>query len=182
MPLFKISKTLIMKQTLLLLLSFSIFFACNKDDGITPPEEWTSDDNIFQCKVNGEDWGPEGNSTSIAGGNLAVYYTDFNKALQLTVSNDNGNDINQAIIIFTYLTQEGFPNYKIRNRKPFIDFKNCGNYYRDTTVRNMNLINFSDIDSVNFIMEGTFEFEASNSDCGDTIRVTDGYFKAKYRN
>mgnify|MGYP000668397673 CR=1 FL=1 len=170
-----------MKQILFLLLTFSLFFACNKDDGIIPHEEWTTDNNIFQCKVNGEDWLPEGNSASIAGGNIAVYYNDFNTALQFTISKDNGSDINQAIIIFTYLTQGVFSEYFIRNRKIFIDFKNCGSYYRDTTIQNMNLIDILEMDSINNILEGTFEFEGSNSDCGDTVRVTDGYFKVKYQ-
>jgi hypothetical protein len=168
-----------MKKTLLLLLTFSLFFACNKDDGITPPEEWTSDDNIFQCKVNGEDWEPKGST----GGSLAVYYVGFIKGFQLVAANENEDKgISQAISMSTALTNNGIiGNYKIQNRTVFIDFNNCGNYYKDTTIQDTYIINISDNDSLNFIMEGTFKFKGTNTDCGDTIRVTDGYFKVKYQ-
>jgi hypothetical protein len=171
-----------MKNTLLLLLTFSLFFACNKDDGITPHEEWTSDDNIFQCKVNGEDWEPEGNSASISGGSLAVYYVDFTKGFQLIASNKNDDkNLNQAISMSTFLTNGAIGTYKILSKTVFIDFNNCGDYYRDTTIQDTYTINISDTDSLNHIMEGTFKFKATNDDCGDTIRVSDGYFKVKYQ-
>jgi hypothetical protein len=68
---------------------------------------------------------------------------------------------------------------EILTNNVFVDYNSCGNYFRDTTV--FNFIKFIEIDSINNIAEGEFEFIGLNSDCPDTIKVTDGYFKAKYR-
>lgn len=35
------------------------------------------------------------------------------------------------------------------------------------------------MDTVNYIIEGQFEFKLSNL-CGDTLTITDGYFKTKF--
>jgi hypothetical protein len=97
----------------------------------------------------------------------------------MIVSKEN-DDIRQIIDLFIYLFK-GIGSYSILNKHVFTDFEDCGKYYRDTSIQDLNIINILDVDSVNYIMEGTFEFEGSNSDCGDTVRVTDGYFKVKYQ-
>lgn len=35
------------------------------------------------------------------------------------------------------------------------------------------------MDTVNYIIEGRFEFKLTNL-CGDTLTITDGYFKTKF--
>jgi hypothetical protein len=177
-PLFKIYKPLIMKKILLLLLTLSLFFACNKDDEPTP-ENWTEDDNIFRCKVNGVDWEPEGGGLGFSGGNLDVYYESFfNNAIQIRASKDNDN-VSQFLSMFVGVDLAVNGKSEILTNNVFVDYNSCGNYFRDTTV--FNFIKFIEIDSINNIAEGEFEFIGLNSDCPDTIKVTDGYFKAKYR-
>jgi hypothetical protein len=178
-PLFKISKPLIMKKILLLLLTFSLFFACNKDDEPTP-ENWTEDDNIFRCKVNGVDWEPEGDGVSFSGGNLDIYYEKYIlNAIQVSASKDN-NDVNEFMTMFIGTKPNLIGEHLIGTTTIYTN-NSCGNYFRDTLADN--IVNILEVDSVNFIMEGKFKFTGINSSClTNKVVITDGYFKAKYRN
>jgi hypothetical protein len=180
MPLFKIFKPLIMKKILLLLLTFSLFFACNKDDEPTP-ENWTEDDNIFRCKVNGVDWEPEGDGLGFSGGNLDVYYESFfNNSIEFRASKKNDNT-SQFMSMFIFVKNDVVGTYELLNNEMFTDFKCGGNYFKDSTA--INQINIIEIDSINNIVVGDFKFTATTTDCSvDKLTVSDGYFKAKYRN
>jgi hypothetical protein len=168
------------EKILLLLLTLSLFFACNKDDEPSP-ENWTEDDNIFRCKVNGVDWEPEGDNLGFSGGDLDIYYESFfNNAIQFRATKDNDNT-SQFISISIFVEQGVIGTYEILNNNVFIDFICGGNYFRDTTAENRIMI--TEIDSVYNIIEGEFKFTGNTTDCTVTkIDVTNGYFKAKYRN
>jgi hypothetical protein len=171
-----------MKKILLLLLTFSLFFACNKDDEPTP-ENWTEDDNIFRCKVNGVDWEPEGDGISFSGGNLDIYYESFFlNAIQIQASKDN-DDVNEFISLGAFVEKAVIGNYDISSNILFVDH-NCASYFRDTLTENK--VRIITIDSINNILEGEFNFSANkgnNDNCTvEKVTITNGYFKAKYRN
>jgi hypothetical protein len=171
-----------MKNTLLLILACLLFFACNKDDEPTP-ENWTEKDNIFRCKVNGVDWESEGDGLGFSGGNLDIYYENtFLNLIQFRATKDREN-ISQFINLGIVVASGIIGDHVIAYDKVFTDF-NCGNYYQDTLIQN--IVDIDNIDSINNIIEGTFNFtanEGSSSTCSvSEIVVTDGYFKAKYRN
>ncbi len=169
-----------MKITILLLLTFSLFFACNKEP---TPENWTEDDNIFRCKINGKDWEPAGDNLGFSDVDLDIYYESFfNNGIQFRASRDTDSESDfMSMTIFVGNSVKGV--HDILDNNLFTDF-NCGNYYRDTLAQN--IIDIDSFDSINKIIEGTFYFTAnenSTSTCtDDIIIVSDGYFKAKYRN
>ncbi len=48
----------------------------------------------------------------------------------------------------------------------------------DTTlVRRLNIL---EVDTVNFLIKGTFEFTTIN-ECNDTMHITDGFFHVNFR-
>ena len=159
----------------------SLLFTCNKDE--ISHEEWTEKDNIFQCKVNGVDWKPEGNGNGFSGGNLDIFYENFfNNGIQILASKDNDN-VNQSIDMFIFVDGGVIGNYTILSNDPFLDY-NCGKYFKDTLAEN--IIKITAIDTTHNIIQGDFKFSGvveTNTTCSsETIAITDGYFKAKYRN
>ena len=143
-------------------------------------EDWSADDNIFRCKVNGVDWEPEGNSLGFNGGNLDIYYESFFlNAIQFRASKDNEN-VNQSLNIGIGVASGVLGTHIIASNTVITDF-NCGNYIRDTLAEN--IIEIVKHDSIFNIIEGTFKLIGNSSDCSvSKVKVTDGYFKAKYRN
>jgi hypothetical protein len=176
-----------MKKTLLLLLTLSLFFACNKDDDGSnhevPNDKWTAEDNIFRCKINGVDWEPAGNNLGFSDDDLDIYYEKFFlNAIQIRANKEVAN-INEILDLGFSVSSGIIGSHSILNNNLFTNY-NCGNYYIDTVAQN--IVNIEKIDSIYKIIEGNFHFtanEGSNSTCiTDKITVTDGYFKTKYRN
>uniref|UniRef100_UPI0040470895 DUF6252 family protein n=1 Tax=Mariniflexile sp. TaxID=1979402 RepID=UPI0040470895 len=62
-----------------------------------------------------------------------------------------------------------------------------GQYYREdkncfyyTTLSNTGFLEIKKIDKINFIVSGTFEFQAISNDCDETIDITNGRFDMNY--
>jgi hypothetical protein len=72
------------------------------------------------------------------------------------------------------LTNAGI--YKLQYIEYLNDMPNC--IYEPENITSGTLT-FSNIDRINHIVSGTFEFETVTQDC-DTIRVTDGRFDLRY--
>jgi len=171
-----------MKKIILFLLIFSLCIACNKNDEPTH-EDWTKDDNIFRCKVNGLDWEPKGDNLGFSDDDLDIYYENFFlNSIQIRASRETDSE-NDFMSISFFVGNGVNGKHDILGNQMFTDF-NCGNYYRDTIEQS--IIDIESVDTENNIIEGTFYFtanEGSSSICtDDVIVVTEGYFKAKYRN
>ncbi|MFK8006223.1 MAG: hypothetical protein AB8H03_07625 [Saprospiraceae bacterium] len=166
------------KLIFLFLITFS-WQTCG--EGIILSEPKSTD--IFQCKINGIDWEPEGDGVGFSDDNLDIYYENFFlNAIQIRTKREIGSQ-NDFMSISFFVGNGIIGSHDILGTKLFTDY-NCGNYYRDTLTEN--IIDIISIDSINNIIEGTFYFtakEGSTSTCTvEEIAVTDGYFKAKYRN
>ena len=172
-----------MKKTFLLLACFGILSACSCHK--TPVEF----QNSFSCKVNGVDWKPEGGSNATGGIkslSIDVYKAYMAEAITInTLKNIRDSKTGNSIVF------EGFnlhcnlaKNDKYilsRNgRDGFYNYKNgCSDYHPDSTSNDFILI--KDLDTIQAIVKGTFQFIAISPTCGEKIVVTDGIFEVKYQ-
>ncbi len=167
--------------TLLLIALLSLASSCQKED--LPTDEHK---NIFRCKVNGVEWTPHCISDPLFGCDAVdcQYYKE-DKSIEISsISEYSDNSIDQFIRIYKYGVMIGeneiqkSSGYEFSNQNmPFP----CGYYNMDTTkVHRLTILN---IDTTNFTIEGSFEFDAIDWDnlCSDTVKITDGYFKLTYR-
>ena len=167
-------------KTLVILMGLSSFLAssCSKGEDDCPDCVY----EVFECKVNGEQWGPDCDSGTILWGCSAIdclYYNDT-KRLNIRVVSESRN---QRMLISCYDLSLGI-NPIYYGRGEFLDYDlagNCGRYDLDTTKGHfMNIIT---VDTINFIVEGEFGFTAISVCDGvnDTIMVTEGKFLLGYR-
>jgi len=90
---------------------------------------------------------------------------------------------NQSIGFSKYSTIIGDNDIQFRLRA-FKDWNkpgNCGFYDLDTSsARKLTIL---EVDTVNFLIKGTFEFTAMDhyNECKDTVRITDGFFHVNFR-
>ena len=89
-----------------------------------------------------------------------------------------------GIIITANNVQDINVNYKLFRQGKYSEFyiKNKSNQwdtYNVDTIQH-NEIRFSKIDTINYILEGTFRFEGINND-GERKIISDGEFRLHYR-
>ena len=122
-----------MKKILFLLVILFSLFSC--EDGTLVTIEEPEPTDVFRCKVNGEEWKPEGEFVGFGDPNPDIQYENyFLDAIQIRVSREI-DDIDQFISISVSVIDGVIGDHPIINNKVFIDFK-CGSYYRDTTKVN----------------------------------------------
>jgi hypothetical protein len=180
-------------KNILLLLSCCLFLiacdSCKKsaDTPIAPvdqlPDPHTSSSrSVFACLVNGEVWKP-----SFGINNPGYTYHEPTGGLNIggsknTIDNDN-TTVNTVEIAFGVNFQDTGV-FELRSIGYF-DSKYCLDYpiYELDTLSSYQteIEYFSKEEGV---IIGTFEFTAINNDCpgkSDTVRITDGRFKATYK-
>jgi hypothetical protein len=172
-----------MKKLILLLFVLSLFSgtSCNNDDDNSsqnpinqlPPETQTGA-NTFGFLVNGEPINVTNTSQQ-----TAIYQGGI---LQIGGGIDNSEtDISVSIIlenplsINTNYSLTNFPVHTAKFRKR-MGIINCNYNYEDTYEGNITLTN---IDTVNFIVSGTFEFSTLTDNCED-VSITNGRFDLQY--
>ncbi|MCF8239086.1 MAG: hypothetical protein K9I85_13070 [Saprospiraceae bacterium] len=163
--------------TILLIASLSLASSCQKED--MPPTDGHK--NIFRCKVNGVEWTPHCISDFFGCSAIDCQYYKEDRAFAINAFNeDQGKKIDQSFGISKYncLVGDNVITSKSSIYSDLIKFPGCRYYYIDTNM--INIISIINIDSLNFFIEGTFEFTAI-SKCQDTVRITDGYFDVEYR-
>jgi hypothetical protein len=155
--------------------------SCQKED--MPPSD--GHENIFRCKVNGEEWTPHCISDFFGCSAIDCQYYVVDGVLGISVirryeddSADEyiGMDIRGAIIGDNILRQSS--GYEYANGLKVFP---CGYYDLDTLkIHKFTIIN---IDTIKHTIEGTFEYSAydRNGSCADTVYITDGYFDIVYR-
>ena len=169
--------------TLICLTLLSLASSCQKDDPL-PPEEYHQD--IFRCKVNGVEWTPNCISDPLFGCDAVdcQYYWKDTKTFEIGAVNKSfDGNVNQSIGIASSFAALGVNELglSLREYKDWNKPGNCGFYDLDTTaVRRLTIL---EVDTVNYLIKGTFEFTAIDNygDCQDTVRITDGYFHVNFR-
>ncbi len=171
------------RQALLLLLAIlSIAAACNKDDEGSNPQQH---EDILRCKVNGVEWeafdyregtiGAQG-----TGATDLLYYVEEGFMSLRAIRKLEDQSIDEGIGIAAQAILIG--NNSIFNKediyKNLSNLSGCVGYNLDTLETEQIIV--IEIDTINRIMVGEFEFSAIN-DCSDTVHITDGYFDLEYR-
>ena len=168
---------------LLHLFTFTILLAilpgCRKEDP-TP----TYHKDIFRCKVNGVEWVATCPSDGLFGCKpiSCQYYWRDDKGFEIgALRKDNIDTIMQSIGLFARPLQIGNNStiYPLENN--FVNMQNnTGCRYHTIDSDRANHIEILNIDTLNFIIEGLFEYTAINN-CNDTVYITDGYFQVAFR-
>jgi len=167
-------KNLLTAATLIALLTAA---GCNEDDPsskdpidqLPPPTQ--EGENTFGCLVNGEAWVPQ---SSID--NSAIYQSDF-----LTIG-ANFEEREQNIIIWLSEQELKLQPYLLNSQsvnKAFL-FNPVSDCDYETYDPQSGKLTIEFLDFEDFIIAGTFEFEAVSDDCQDTVRVTEGRFDLNY--
>ncbi len=166
--------------TILLIASLSLASSCQKEDPF-PPEDYHKD--IFRCKVNGVEWTPHCISDPLFGCDAVdcQYYWKDTKTFEISAVNiSNDKTLNNSISFagFGYEGNENLIRSLKENYKDWNKPSGCRFYDLDTTsTRRLTIL---EVDTINYLIEGTFEFTANN-ECFDTMRITDGYFHVNFR-
>lgn len=137
--------------------------------------------NIFRCKVNGVEWTPHCISDFFGCSAVDCQYYVGSRTIELVAIRENhDNSIDQGIKLVKYNAKIGLNEITYKS-SVFSDLNNpsgCSSYIIDTSFyRSISII---EVDSLDYIISGTFEFTAVNS-CSDTVKITDGYFDVNYR-
>ncbi|MBP6185159.1 MAG: hypothetical protein KA479_09480 [Saprospiraceae bacterium] len=164
---------------LLLITMISVASSCQKEESKSP--SWHVD--VFRCKVNGEEWTPKCISDPLFGCSAVdcQYYWQDTKTLSLSAVRRENNDlVYQSMRLYKYQSEFG-DNVLGHPKREYKDWNKpaaCIGHDMDTTsVRRLTIL---EVDTVNFLIKGTFEFTAIN-DCQDTMHITDGYFHVNFR-
>jgi hypothetical protein len=168
-----------MKKTFLLLFLICIFGCDNNDDKTTKPIDQLPPEtqigaNTFGFLVNGKPINVTNTSQQ-----TAIYQGGI---LQIGGGIDNSEmDISVSIILEAPLetnvnySLSDFPVHTAKFRKR-VGSINCNYNYEDTYVGNIILTN---IDTINYIVSGTFEFSTVTENC-ENINITNGRFDLQY--
>lgn len=140
------------------------------------------DCEYFTCKVNGEEWSTncERDPLFACSAIDVQYYKDISGFSLVAV---NGNKKETVFL-------EVYSKLKLGSNKYFINNSvatkytngnkevNCRKFRLDTLISNDLFL--TKIDTINFELEGTFFLECKN-ECNETVKITDGEFRVKYR-
>ncbi len=172
------TKTKSMKNFILLTtLLLALLTGCKK-------EEPTYHRDIFRCKVNGVEWVAACPSDGLFGCepiDCQYYWKDTKGFEQIAQRTNSDRTISDAILLF----KSNYLGLGQNNLQPtsgdfrrFTNISGCKMYSIDTSSSHS--VNILEIDTVRFLIKGTFEFVSINS-CFDTLKVTDGFFHVNFR-
>lgn len=169
-----------MRTIILLLSTLFIFVSCDKDNDKPQnpidqlPSATQTGANTFGCLINGEPFVVSNTSQQTAiyqGGILQIGggIDSADKDISVSIILENPLNINTNYLLANFPIHSA----KFRKREGAI---NCNYNYEDTYQGKIILTN---IDTVNYIVSGTFEFSTFNENCQD-IKITDGRFDLQY--
>ena len=129
--------------------------------------------NIFACRLNGQNWvsasGIFHNRAGISNDTLAASADRSNNGFELIVLIVKGNARQGEIYSFSDTTK-ALAEFRTNNLCGI----QTGSVYRYFSTGGS--ITITKIDTINKAISGTFNFIAPRTDCGDTLRITDGRF------
>lgn len=167
-----------------LLLVITIIISCNNNDNIPKnpidqlPPETQIGKNTFGCLINGEAFVVSNTSQQVAiyqGGGLSI---------------SGAIDINSLTREVSFFLSESSIGENIKENQSYILNNNTimkGQYYREdlncfyyTNNMLVGSVKITKIDRINYIISGTFEFDAISDTCNDIVKITNGRFDLKY--
>ncbi len=171
-------RLLIYNKIFLLLFLITCSLSCEKDKckNCYP--------TIFECKVDGKSWKTSCESQDIFGCSaldIQVYLKS--KSIEIYAKNDNENSSMSLFLVKSInigINKLYFGPNDIYTK--FVDankIHSCRVFKIDTLLTNF--INITKLDTINQILQATFEFTGIN-DCGNKVKITDGKIDAIYRN
>ncbi len=165
-----------MKKIFLLSTAFCCLFAFSCKKEAPEPNAPSYHQDVFHCKVNGQDWSPSGGGGPFGGPSSlhATYYEDNGQFGFLNYRETDDPPVYQ-VINFVSLNVTAGSSSLIRYGTVFKDRLNtgCVGYQLDTTANHDIFI--EEIDRINKTIKGSFQFSAKNN-CGEIVMVTEGYF------
>jgi len=169
--------------TIVLFISLGLCISCDLGLGIYEPTELeklppltTSGENTFGCLVNGVAFAVTNTSRM-----SAIYQGINQRALSLSGEIDN-SEVDENVSMFIGNTIKEGEKYQLDNattHKGKYD-NQIGNCIYETSSIFQGYIYISKLDSLDYLLAGTFEFDAYSKDCQDTVRITDGRFDMQY--
>lgn len=145
---------------------------------LLPPATQTGE-NTFGCLINGE---------ALVSPNTVHLVAIFQVPTQIEIGGGDLNELGEVHLILndTNLITEGV-YHLIENG---VDRGGRGEYIvgigtntvciYDTKYPITGTVEITFLDNTNYIVSGTFQFDAISSDCADTVHITNGRFDIKY--
>lgn len=167
-----------MKKLLLLLIIPLTFSCCNNDDDnnteVLPPATQTGA-GTFACKVNGQ------NFIDTSGGYFNCFYQfiDGEYFFHIT-ARDVVSGIDEITLYSDKVQIEEGETYQLGN---YEEFSITGIVFFENSTQNMNTtsevpgtLTITKLDTDDFIVSGTFEFDIIHPDTGEIIQIREGRF------
>ncbi|MCO6486587.1 MAG: hypothetical protein J5I41_12505 [Saprospiraceae bacterium] len=169
-----------MMERVLLLTAFLLAVATGCTMKEPPTPSWHKD--VFHCKVNGEEWKAQCVSDPLFGCSAVdcLFYPPSSGVEFSAIRMNYDQSINQSIGFSKYSTIIGDNEIQFRLRAYKDWNKPSGCRFHDLDTISVRRLTILEVDTVNFLIKGTFEFTAINN-CQDTMRITDGYFHVNFR-
>jgi hypothetical protein len=153
--------------------------SCHYDEDVLPAITQTGE-NTFGCKVNGKVWRPQGKAGTSS--NFQPYLDPYGDSLfSIKVKKIIDSNLNSSINIGVYPIG-GVGTFKINGnngRVKYTDYTNSCEYDFIPQKNCQATVIITRYDIPNKIVSGTFE-ATLNSDCGETIHITEGRFDVKF--
>ena len=168
-----------------LILTITLLISCGSNDDNNsqnpidqlPPETQTGA-NTFGCLINGEPFIVSNTSNQSAiyqGGGLLIGAkkndNNFLEQVSMFISETNVGETIQANTSYI-LNTSTVPKGEYYNED-----QNCF-YFTSSTLNG--LLKITHLDTENFIVSGTFEFQAKSDSCEEVINITNGRFDLQY--
>ena len=140
------------------------------------PPATQSGKRTFGCLVDGKAWVTKLTTHSQAyyqTGTLGVFASVLNEDFYSNIS-FYVSDLNLTEKTYQF-TEKVFQS---GGYAQYYDFRSHCEY--TTTIEINGTVTITHLDKINYIISGTFEFEAYSSDCNKVIKITDGRFDIHY--
>lgn len=187
-PFYNTRNLLLIRITIFLVAFFYIAFtftSCVKDESFEkdPYSLEKRRHRFLRCKINGKEWYHDG--FGFYGDRSFMNYYNIPQSgikggfvIDMEFQPDNLK--HQVLYIgVPYNLKEGNNHLSYMYNVHFSEYApNHKTYYIDSAYYN-NILYIMDIDSVNYIITGQFEFRAITEDMQDTVLITDGEFDWK---
>lgn len=144
-----------------------LFFACRKEGEIN----YNNYPDRLTCKVNGQDWQPQGDDGPFGAPYFVVEY--YTQTGMLTVFADNGTK-HQVLYLgcdSLVIGENRFRQTSVVWRDWLYPNSDCAEFAFDTLSANRLFI--EEIDHEHKVLKGKFRFTLIN-DCGEKLEFTDG--------
>lgn len=181
-----------MKNLLLAFAMLLIVSNCNKNDDDQPtnpidqlPPVTQTGAQTFGCLINGEPFVPP----SFGSNSPSAFYQFVDGAYTLGISARTGGgtelkSINIGCLDVPLLEEINYTLLEFATGNYFAEYRIGAGFIFDgsSNSENSGILTITRFDQTNFIISGTFNFEAKDINTGETIEITNGRFDMNYTN